>query len=61
VQKYLKAKDFPKDYLKENPEEAKEKILAGFKKANELKSKDGEVFGTKIKNNELPATDSGKE
>lgn len=61
VQKYLKAKDFPKDYLKENPEEAKEKILAGFKKANELKSKDGEVFGTKIKNNELPATDSGKD
>lgn len=61
ISKYLKSKDFPKDWVKENPEEAKEKILAGFKKANEHKSKDGKTFGEKIKANELPATDAGLE
>ncbi len=59
VMKFLKAKDFPKDYVKANPEEAKKKILEGFKKAGELESKDGKKFGEKIKNNELPATDAG--
>lgn len=59
VQKYLKAEDFPKDYVKDNPEEAKKKILEGFKKAGELKSEDGKKFGDKIENNELPATDAG--
>ena len=59
VHKFLKAKDFPKDYVKENPEEAKKKILEGFKKAAELKSKDGEKFGDKIKAGKLPATDAG--
>ncbi|SMP48883.1 hypothetical protein SAMN06265222_102474 [Neorhodopirellula lusitana] len=59
VNKFLKGKDFPKDYIKANPEEAKAKILEGFKKANELKSKDGQVFGDKIKKEELPATDAG--
>ena len=46
--------------MKENPEEAKAKILAGFKKAGEHKSKDGKTFAEKIKNNEIPATNSGK-
>ncbi len=55
----LKAEDFPKDWVKANPEEAKKKILEFFKKANELKSKDGNKFGDKIKNSELPATDAG--
>ena len=59
VHKFLKAKDFPKDYVKANPEEAKKKILEGFKKGAEAKSKDGKKFGDKIKNNELPATDAG--
>ena len=59
VKKILSAEDFPKDYIKSNPEEAKAKILAGFKKANELKSSDGRTFGEKIKAHELPATDSG--
>jgi len=59
ISKFLDHKDFPKDYLKDNPEEAKAKILEGFKKANELKSKDGRAFGEKIKANELPATDAG--
>lgn len=58
IREYLKADDFPRDYLKANPEEAKQKILAGFKKADEHKSKDGMKFGDKIKNNELPATDA---
>ena len=59
VRKYLKAEDFPNDYVKANPEEAKKKILEGFKKAGEHKSKDGNGFSAKIKNNELPATDAG--
>ncbi|MCH1493798.1 MAG: hypothetical protein L7U72_01105 [Rubripirellula sp.] len=61
IHKYLDAEDFPRDYVKENPEEAKAKILAGFKKAGEHKSKDGKTFAEKIKNNEIPATNSGKE
>lgn len=60
VHKFLKEKDFPKDYVKANPEEAKAKIVAGFKKANELKSKDGKVFGEKIKAKAFPATDAGE-
>ena len=59
IHKFLKAEDFPKDYVKANPEEAKKKIIEGFKKAAEMKSKDGKAFGEKIKNNELPATDAG--
>jgi len=61
VHEFLKAKDFPKDYVKENPEEAKEKIFAGLEKAGEKKSKDGKKFAAKIENNELPATDAGLE
>ncbi|TWT74199.1 hypothetical protein [Allorhodopirellula solitaria] len=59
VKKFLSAEDFPKEYIKSNPEEAKAKILAGFQKANELKSTDGRAFGAKIKAHELPATDAG--
>lgn len=59
IGKFLDHKDFSKEYLKANPEEAKAKILAGFEKANELKSKDGRTFGEKLKANELPATDAG--
>jgi|SRR6056297_2573606 len=59
IHKYLDAEDFPKDYVKANPEEAKKKILEGFKKAGKLKSEDGKTFAEKIKNNELPATDAG--
>ncbi|EMI53159.1 hypothetical protein [Rhodopirellula sallentina] len=59
VGKFLDAEDFPKDYIKKNPEEAKAKILEGFKKAGAEKSKDGRTFGEKIKAHELPATDAG--
>ncbi|MEO1527294.1 MAG: hypothetical protein AAFX06_17840 [Planctomycetota bacterium] len=59
MQKFLKAKDFPKDYVKANPEEAKKKIFEGFKKTGEIKSKDGKTFAEKLKENQLPATDSG--
>jgi hypothetical protein len=58
VHKFLKAKDFPKDWVKANPEEARKKIVEGFKKAGEEKSKDGKKFGDKIAANELPATDA---
>lgn len=60
LHKFLKAEDFPKDWVKDNAEEAKKKIFAGFEKAGALKSKDGKTFAEKIKNNEVPATDSGK-
>ena len=56
---FEKAHFFAK-WRRENPEEAKAKILAGFKKAGEHKSKDGKTFAEKIKNNEIPATNSGK-
>lgn len=59
LHKFLKAEDFPKEYLKANPEEAQKKIFEGFEKAGELMSKDGKKFIDKIKNGELPATDSG--
>ena len=58
VHEFLKEKDFPKEWVKDNPEEAKKRIQAGFKKAGEKKSKDGKTFAAKIKNNELPATDA---
>ena len=61
INKSLKAEDFPKEWIKANPEEFKKKVYAGFLQASELKSKDGKTFGEKIKNNEVPATDSGKE
>jgi hypothetical protein len=59
INKYLKMKDFEKDWVKANPEEAKKLITEGFKKAGEHKSKDGKKFGEKIKNNEIPATNAG--
>ena len=59
VQEFLKSKDFPKEYVKANPEEAKKKSLEGFKKAGEQKSKDEKTFAEKIENNEVPATDAG--
>ena len=55
----MKAEDFDKEYVKANPEEAREKIFAGLEKAGEMKSKDGKAFGEKIKNKEVPATDHG--
>lgn len=59
VNKHLDAKDFPLDYVRENPEEAEKKLIEGFKKANELKSKSGEKFGKKLEEGKLPATDAG--
>ncbi len=59
LSKYLDAEVLTKDWIKENPEEAKKKILEGFKKGGEHKSKDGKTFEEKLKNNELPATDAG--
>ncbi|TWT76690.1 hypothetical protein CA13_71870 [Planctomycetes bacterium CA13] len=59
IKEFLKAEDFPKEYVKANPEEAKKKILEGFKKAGKKKSSDDRTFEEKIKNNELPATDAG--
>ncbi|MEM9364761.1 MAG: hypothetical protein AAGD07_02120 [Planctomycetota bacterium] len=59
IHEFLKAKDFPRDYVKANPEEAKKKIHEGYKKAGEKKSEDGQTFSAKIKAKQLPATDMG--
>lgn len=60
VSKFLTKKDYD-EWVKADPEEAKKKIYAAFEKAGAIKSKDGKTFEEKIKNNEVPATDSGKE
>jgi hypothetical protein len=60
IHEYLKAADFPKEYVKDKPDEAKARILEGFKKAGEHMSKDGKTFAAKIAAHEIPATDSGK-
>lgn len=60
LHKHLKAEDFTKEKIAEDPEGAKKKILEAFKKVGEEdKSKDGRLFGKKIENNELPAVDAG--
>lgn len=59
VHKLLKKEDFSKEYLKEKPEEAAEKMTEGFKKAGEAKSSDGKAFAAKIAAGELPATNAG--
>ena len=53
------ADDFPKEWVKNNPEECKKKIVAAFKKVEEELSKDKSKFGDKINRSELPAADSG--
>lgn len=59
VRQYLDAHDFGREYVKANPEEARMRIVEGFKKAGEQKSSDGRMFGEKIESNELPATNAG--
>ena len=59
VKEFLKKEKFTKDWVKENPEEAKKLIVEGLKKAGEKKSSDGKSFSEKIKAGTLPATDSG--
>ncbi len=59
IMKYLKAKDFPKPRITDEPEKVKAEILMGFEAASELKSADGKTFAEKIKAGELPATDAG--
>jgi hypothetical protein len=59
VSEFLKKEKFTKEWIKENPEEAKKLIIEGLEKAGEKKSSDGKTFGEKIKEGTLPATDSG--
>ena len=58
VSEFLNKDDFPKEYIRASPDEAKAKILEGIKKANDKKSADGRKFGEKLEANELPATDA---
>jgi hypothetical protein len=60
VNKFLTKKDYD-EWVKADAEEAKKKIYEAFEKAGKMKSKDGSTFEEKIKNNKVPATDSGKE
>lgn len=59
LKNFLKAEDFPRERIKDHPEEVKKEILEAFKKAGAMKSKDGKAFEAKIKAGELPATDAG--
>lgn len=58
LHEFLKAEDFPKDFVKANPEKAKAMILEGFKKVGEKESTSGQTFADKIKANKLPAEDA---
>lgn len=58
VSEFLSKDKFTKDWVKDNPEEAKKLIVAGLKKAGEKKSSDGKVFADKLSAEELPATDA---
>jgi hypothetical protein len=57
VEELLKKADFPKERFKKEPEKCKEEIEAAFKKVEEIKAKDGETFGEKIKAGKLPGGD----
>lgn len=58
LERYLQASDFPEEWVKANPQKAKEKIVAALKKVEEALSKDRESFGDKIRRGVLPAIDS---
>jgi hypothetical protein len=59
LSKHLDADEFPKAWVKANPEEAKRRIVAAFKNVEVDQSKDNEEFGQKIRAGKLPAVDSG--
>ncbi len=59
VKEFLDKEDFTKEWVKENPEKAKELIVAGLKKAGEKSSSDGKKFAEKIAAGQLPATNAG--
>ncbi len=53
----LKKADFPPDRFKKEPEKCKEEIEKAFKKAGEMKDKEGKTFADKIKGGKLPGGD----
>ena len=53
----LKKKEFDAERLKKEPEKCKEEMEKAFKKAEEMKAKDGMTFGEKIKAGKLPGGD----
>lgn len=59
VMEFLKKEDFTKEWVKENPEKAKELIVAGLKMAGDKSSSSGKKFAEKIAAGELPAADAG--
>jgi hypothetical protein len=59
AKEFLDKDKLSKDWVKANPEKAKELILDGLKKAGEKSSKDGKKFAQKLADGELPATDAG--
>ena len=53
----LKKDNFKADRLQKEPEKVKEEIEAAFKKAEDMKTKDGkEKFGDRLKAGKLPGT-----
>ncbi len=59
VSEFLSKDKFTKEWVKDNPEEAKKLIVEGLKKAGEKKSSDERTFAAKLAAGELPATDAG--
>lgn len=61
AQKLINKTTFPVAKFKSEPDKVKAEIEAAFKKLEEVKAKDGQTFGEKIKAGKLPGGDvSGK-
>jgi hypothetical protein len=56
---YLDSKDFTKEWVEANPEEAKRRIIKAFQKVEEDLAADGRKYGDKIRAGVLPAADVG--
>lgn len=59
AKQFLDKEKLTREWVKANPEKAKELILDGLKKAGDKPSKDGKKFAQKIADGDLPATDAG--
>jgi len=56
LHKFLEKDNFKTSRVKAEPEKVMEEIVEAFKKVEEMKAKDGETFGEKLKAGKLPGT-----
>lgn len=59
LSQYLNAKDFTKEWVEANPEEAKRRIVEAFQNVEEDLAADGRKYGEAIHAAVLPAADVG--